>query len=156
MVGHCQRAYAETFLVSHVHANVRNEPERVMLGHLHCPVHMCVTVQVTGALLRVFSVLMRSAFEAVQEPGEAAGSPRTDLDSRSPRGSLHAQVVSECDHRHSSPTAISARSGSFTDDCWRVVRRLLSKRMSWEPGKTRTVVVEYDQKGVQAACPFYL
>lgn len=27
-------------------------------------------------------------FEAVQEPGEAADDPRTDLDTRSPRGSL--------------------------------------------------------------------
>jgi hypothetical protein len=34
--------------------------------------------------------LMRSAFEAVQEPGEAEGRPRTDLDSRTPRGSLQS------------------------------------------------------------------
>ena len=120
MVGHGQCAHAKAFLVSHVHAKIRDEPERVMLGHLHCLVHMCATVQVTGALLRVFSVLMRSAFEAVQEPGEAAGRPRTDLDSRSPRGSLQVQVVGECDHRHASPMAISARSGSSTDDCWHV------------------------------------
>ena len=137
MVGHGQCAYAREFLASHVHAKVWNKPERVMLGHLRCPVHMCVTVQVTGALLHVFSVLMRSAFEAVQEPGEAAGRPRTDLDSRSPRGSLQAQVVSECDHRHLSPLVVT--HGQFGPKriiyrrllaCEQVVRRPLSKRMS--------------------------
>ncbi|KAF8266116.1 hypothetical protein EI94DRAFT_1787083 [Lactarius quietus] len=37
---------------------------------------------------------LATGFEAVQEPGEAAEQLRTDLDSRSPRGSLQAQVVS--------------------------------------------------------------
>ena len=51
-------------------------------------VTVTVQVRVPWALLRVGPFDVQWEFEAVQEHGEAADDPRTDLDTRSPRGSL--------------------------------------------------------------------